>query len=176
MGAMILAVLLLALALLLVLLVWHFRASHQPPPRPLDPAGMRSHVSFLGAERYMAPAEQVGEGGVAGRGILEQLAAGLQSRGLEPGEVVDEAWGALLEVGTGADQLQVCAGSRGDDWLIYVAHGSGGIVDTPLARRLLAAIDATLKSLAGIERVSWHRAEDWAVGREDAGAAEPLGR
>jgi hypothetical protein len=178
MTAMTIAIVLLVLGLLLAVLVWHFRSSQRPLPRPTDPPGMRSHVSFVGGERYVSKGDVTpgAELTRASCAILEQVAAGLRERGITPGEIVLEAWGALLEVGHGSDQLRVCGGQRGDDWLLYATHGSGGIVDTPQARALLAAIDATLKHLPGIENVRWHRAEDWAVGREDQGVAEPLPR
>jgi hypothetical protein len=169
------AIVVLGLALVLLLLVWQLRSRHTPLPRPSDPAGMRSHVSFA-AERYFPDGAEGGDLARAARGILERVSRGLTERGLAPGEVVEEAWGAFIEVGSGSDQLRVCAGYRGEGWLVYVTHGSGAIVDTPLARRLLEALHASLKAMPDIEQLRWHRAEDWAVGREEQAAGEPLGR
>jgi hypothetical protein len=172
---MTIAIVLLGLALLVAFLVWQLRSSHKPLPRPTDPAGMRSHVSFV-AERYFPDGNEGGDLARAARSILERVSHGLTERGLAPGEVVEEAWGALIEIGGGSDQLRVCAGYRGEGWLVYVTHGSGVIVDSPLARRLLEALHASLRAMPDIEQVRWHRAEDWAVGREEQAAPEPLGR
>jgi hypothetical protein len=163
------------LAGLVALLIWHFREVSRP--RPTDPAGVRSHVSFVGGERYLAPGESLDEQ-APGRGVLVKISLGLKERGLAPGDIIDEDWGALLEVGEGKERLHVCCGYRGDDWAIYVSPRRGpdhALADTALLRRLLEAIDATLKSLEGIDRVRWHRTEDWGSGREDLGALRPFG-
>jgi hypothetical protein len=165
---------LILLSLLIALLVWHFRSVTRP--KATDPPGVRSHVSFVGGERYLGPDEELDDQS-CGRGILVRVSQGLRERGLEPGDIIDEDWGALLQIGEAKERLHVCSGYRGDDWLIFVSHRRGAdhaLADSALLRRLVEAIDATLKSLPGIDRVTWHRTEDWTVGREDHGTRGPL--
>jgi len=167
-----------SMALVVGLLSWlRARSQRRPATRASDPPGVRSYVSFFGAERYVGLDESLDETVTCGRGILERIAEDLQRQGLELGGVIDEDWGALLEVTGARERLHVCSGFRGEDWLIFVCTPRGpevGLADTELVRKLLKALDASLKSLPGIERVTWHRAEDWSVGREEHGAPEPL--
>jgi hypothetical protein len=159
-------------------LVWFLR---RPARDPVDPPGIRSHVSFFGGERYLAPDEALDDQG-CGEGVLARIAEGLKARGLQPSEVIAEDWGTMVQIGDGNEQLRVCCGYRGEDWLVFVTHrrtASLGarlrsVADSAFLRRLLEAIDATLKELPGIDRVSWHRIEDWSVGREDQGTPRPL--
>jgi hypothetical protein len=48
------------------------------------------------------------------------------------------------------------------------------MADTPLLRALVTALHETLVQLPGIEKVTWHRHEDWNVGNEDNGAPRPI--
>ena len=61
-------------------------------------------------------------------------------------------------------------------------HGAGGHMNSwkhpsgpaDASVNLEFYIDTALKALPGISRVTWHRSDDWIVGHEDRGAAEPL--
>ena len=160
------------------LLVWLLRgARRRPPLRASDPPGIRTYASLVGAERYMGPDEILEETVTCGRGILEKVAEKLKEGGLDTGRIVTEDWGALLEVAAANGRLHVCSGFRGEDWLLFVCTPRGPDVpvqDTAFLRTLLEGVDTALKSLPGIERVRWHRAEDWSAGEEDRGAAKPL--
>jgi hypothetical protein len=153
------------------------RARRRSPLRASDPPGVRTYVSLVGAERYMGPDEILEETVTCGRGLLEKVAEKLKQGGVDTGQIVTEDWGALLEVAAAQDRLHVCAGFRGEDWLLFVCAPRGPDVpveDSAFLRTLLEGIDTALKSLPGIERVCWHRAEDWSAGQEDQGAATPL--
>jgi len=63
-------VVLAILAGLVAILIRHFREVSRP--RPTDAAGVRSHVSFVGGERYLAPGELLDELAL-GRGLLERI-------------------------------------------------------------------------------------------------------
>jgi hypothetical protein len=166
---------LLALSLVIGLL-WLY--GRQTAPRKASaPPGIRSYVTFFGAERYAGPSESLEETVTCGRGILEKIADGLTKDGLETGRVIDEDWGALLQV-TGPDRrLHICSGFRGDDWLVFVCTPRGpnaSLADSALLRKLLTSIDASLKNLPGIARVAWHHVEHFDAGREDLGSPAPL--
>jgi hypothetical protein len=123
----------------------------------MTPPTLRTYVNFIGAERYMGAGESPDDTVTCGRGILEQVAERLRGAGIASGEVIDEDWGALLEVTKAKERLHVCSGFRGEDWLISVcaprapAHAPAA---TAFLRELLTAIDAALKGLPGILRVT----------------------
>ena len=142
-----------------------------------DPPGVRTHVRFTGAERYMLPGEDPAETVTCGEGILTRLRAKLSKRGWTAKDIVIEDWGALLKLSADGHTFDLCAGSRGDDWLVFVT-GTGGptrpIEDSKPLRRLLKGVDRALRELPGIEDISWHRTEDWTIGDEDHGRPGPV--
>jgi hypothetical protein len=158
----------------IVLIAWFIIWATRPrdPTIPRDPAGIRTNVTFLGAEQYMKSDESLDDTFGCGAGLLEKLAERLQKRGLETGDVTAENWGAKLEVVLGPSRLDVDAGFRGDDWLIVVgyARGSRASVDNDELRTVLESVHEALQELEGIERVAWHRTED----ASERGSTEPF--
>lgn len=143
----------------------------------VDAPGLRTHVRFVGGERYMDASEREIEDAIRGHGIAAELARALKEQSFAVSAVIDEDWGAMIDVTEDKRLLHVCAGFRGDDWVVYVCGRRGPdapVEDSPLLRRLLVSIDQTLRRLEGIAGVSWHRSQDWAVGREELGRPTPL--
>ncbi len=125
----------------------------------------------------MTPEEDPEDTVTCGKGVLTHLRPRLTAAGLEPGDVLTEDWGALLEVSAQGERFCVCSGFRGEDWVITVTGRQGPrapLRDSAPLRRLLTAVDAALRGLAGIADLSWHRADAWDRGDEDHGTVEPL--
>lgn len=147
------------------------------PEPPRDPSGVRSHANFTGAERYATEAEKP-EDAVRGRGLAAKLVERLRAAGLNPSEVIDEDWGALVEVAQDEEGLDVCVGYTGDDgWLVFACRpgqAAGSVPDTPFTRKLLTELDRALRELPGIEKLSWFPIEAFIAGATEGGAPSPV--
>src|SRR5205085_8081933 len=128
---------------------------------------IRSHANFAGAERYETAAEKKDDA-VRGHGLAEQVAGKLKAAGLNPSEVIDEDWGALIEVAGEEEGLDVCVGYTGDDeWLVFAClpgQAAGSVRDTPFTRKVLGALDGALRDLPGIEKIAWFPVESFIAG------------
>jgi hypothetical protein len=164
---------LVPIALIAAVLIWLANAKARSAESPRgDPPGIRTQVTFIGAERYMGADESFDELVGCGVGLLEKLGEGLRERRLETVDIIAENWGATLDVVVGTCRVDISVGYRGDDWLIAVgpARGSRGRLEDDELRRVLQSVHEALKELEGIERVLWHRSEDM----KERGSPEPF--
>ncbi len=141
-------------------------------------APWRTVVRFTGAERYLGPGESLEEPVTCGEGFLHQLSGPLARAGIQlKDDPFTEDWGALLQVQSDGERFDVCAGFRGDDWSLFISGPKGPrapLSPSPGLQRLLMALHAALRELAGITDISWHHGADWDRGQEDKGAREPF--
>jgi hypothetical protein len=154
---------------------WHGDCSGDGTMTARGDTTIRTHVTFHGAERYVAHDEDLDDP-ASGEGILRLIGQRLERFGLGVEDIVQEATGSLLEVASGEETWRVCAAHRGGDWYLHVADAEGSSEDAPPTAGLAALvdrIDGVLRRLPGIRRVAWHTSEDWSAGEEEGGTSRP---
>jgi len=138
-----------------------------------DETTIRTHVTFTGAQPYLAADDDESEADETyGEALLRRIGDRLRRDGLDADEVIQEALGASIEVGAGDETFRISADHRGDDWHLHFAPE--GAADLETLSGLLVRTDRILKRLPGIRNVTWHLSDDWDKAHEDRGAAKPI--